>query len=540
MKPIKLQFSGLNSYRSRQEVDFKTLGADGLFGIFGPTGSGKSSILDAITLALYGGVDRASNNTRGIINQLEKLLEVSFEFELGRERYLVERRYDRNPKDPDAALAKQARLRKITLDGEDVLASRPQEVTAKVETILGIGKDEFSRAVVLPQGKFDQFLRLTGGDRAAMLEHLFNLEQYGEGLAAKVKQEAAVIAEQLQRIEGEAQGLGDCSVNAVNQAVSDLKVKKEEYLAAQQAFETVDKSYKEAETVRELFSKRQSALEKLKQLEQEHETMEANQSRLNAAERAEPLRELLARQTELTRRIAEESNSYQNKLELYSRAVKTYEEAEKALEIAENNYQEQLPRLQELKAKYQEAQEKQKKRKELHGTMAEKQRELELLRVKNSSTSQEIDASKRVGAVTQAALDRLQQERSQLVIDPDEKEAVENALIVLVRLEGIEKRYQEVNSFYTKRKSQNEDRWSALLGLVHQMSPEQTVSAGADLEKYTKSILDQVEKDLDGSRKKLQQALIANSAAELVKELHQGEPCPVCGSREHPLPAQAT
>ncbi|MGE5604424.1 MAG: SbcC/MukB-like Walker B domain-containing protein, partial [Bacteroidota bacterium] len=126
------------------------------------------------------------------------------------------------------------------------------------------------------------------------------------------------------------------------------------------------------------------------------------------------------------------------------------------------------------------------------------------------------------------------------VIDPDEKEAVENALIVLVRLEGIEKRYQEANDLHTKRKSQNENRWTTLLGLVHQMSPEQTVSAGVDLEKYAKAVRDQVEKEVDEARKKQQRALIANSAAELVKELHHGEPCPVCGSREHPLPAQAT
>lgn len=540
MKPVKLRFSGLNSYRTLQEVDFETIGADGLFGIFGPTGSGKSSILDAITLVLYGGVDRASNNTRGIINQLEKSLEVSFEFELGGERYLVERRYERNPKDPDAALAKQARLRKITAEGEAVLASRPQEVTAKVEAILGIGKDEFSRAVVLPQGKFDQFLRLTGGDRAAMLEHLFNLEQYGEELAAKVKREAAVVNEQLQRIEGEIQGLGDCSPDTVNQAMLDLKVKHEECLMAQRTFELTDQSFNEAEAVRELFLKRQSALEKLEQLDQEHDSMEAKQSRLNAAERAEPLRELLVRQKELTRRIVEENNSYQQKLELHSKAVKTYEEAEKAFEIAENNFQEGLPRLQELKAKYQEAQEKQKKRKELQGIIAEKQRELELLRVKNSSTALEIETSKRVVAAAQAALDQLQQERSQLLVDPDEKEAVENALNLLVRLEEIEKRYQEAKDFYTKRKSQHENSWTALLGLVQRMAPDQTVSTGADLEKYVKAVRHQAEKEVDEARKKLQRALIANSAAELVKELHDGEPCPVCGSREHPSPARAT
>ena len=72
MRPIKLQFSGLNSYRSLQVVDFAALGGEGLFGIFGPTGSGKSSILDAITLALYGAVDRASNNTRGSFTSRSK------------------------------------------------------------------------------------------------------------------------------------------------------------------------------------------------------------------------------------------------------------------------------------------------------------------------------------------------------------------------------------------------------------------------------------------------------------------------------------
>ena len=64
MKPLKLEFSGLNSYRESQVVDFEELGRGGLVGIFGPTGSGKSSILDAITLALYGKVDRAAHDTR--------------------------------------------------------------------------------------------------------------------------------------------------------------------------------------------------------------------------------------------------------------------------------------------------------------------------------------------------------------------------------------------------------------------------------------------------------------------------------------------
>src|SRR5690606_38070720 len=99
MKPIHLSLSGLQSYREMQEVDFERLCEAGVFGIFGPTGSGKSSILDAVTLALYGKVERASGGTQGILNQAEKSLSVAFTFELSGAgetvRYRVERQFKR-------------------------------------------------------------------------------------------------------------------------------------------------------------------------------------------------------------------------------------------------------------------------------------------------------------------------------------------------------------------------------------------------------------------------------------------------------------
>mgnify|MGYP001360784276 CR=1 FL=1 len=540
MKPIRLQFSGLNSYRTQQEVNFQTLGADGLFGIFGPTGSGKSSILDAITLALYGGVDRASNNTRGIIHQLEKSLEVAFQFQLGEECFLVERRYERSPKDPEAAMAKQARLRKLIPGGESVLASKPQEVTARIEEILGIGKDEFSRAVVLPQGKFDRFLRLTGGERAAMLEHLFNLEQYGEALVAKVKQETANITEQLQRIDGEELGLGDCSEEAVNQAVLDLKSKNDQFHRAQKDLEMLERSYKEAEAVRELYLKRKVAREKLNRLESGRETMGEKQTRLDAAEQAEPLRELLARQRELRHGIEEYSISYQKKVQSHTAAVRGHEAAQKALEIAEKDYQEQLPMLQELKAIYQGAQEKEEKIKDIQPNLDGKSQGLEVLKAKIGATEKEAAEYQRIINNTRESLRTLHQERSKLDINPEEKEALERALAALVDLEESEKRYQESKESYLKRKSQNDTLWAELVKEVHQMLPDQPITAGDDLEKFAKSLLNQVEKELEEARKLQRKALIANSAVDLVKELHDGKPCPVCGSLEHPLPAKAS
>jgi DNA repair protein SbcC/Rad50 len=539
MKPIKLRFTGLNSYRTEQVVNFEVLGAEGLFGIFGPTGSGKSSILDAITLALYGGVDRASNNTRGIIHQLERTLEVSFEFELGGIRYLVERHYERNPKDPEAVVAKQARLRRLNPEGETVLASKPQEVTIKLEETLGIGRDEFSRAVILPQGKFDQFLRLTGGDRAAMMEHLFNLEQFGEGLIIKVKNQTGVLSEQLQRIEGEEQGLGDCSQEAVNQADSDLQTKTDEYRGAQKDFETADKSYKEAEVVRELFLKRRLIVEKFNQLTQEQETIAEKQSRLNAAERAEPLRGLLTRQKELQQKVAMESTICQNKSGAHSDALTQHRNCQKALEIAEKEYNEQLPQLQERKARYQGAQEKQKKSEALQKNIDEKQQELTKLECQLANSAKKIVAGKSLVEDTRLALESLQQERVQFVVNLDEKALIESALPALFHLEESEKRCQETEENYTQRKLQSDTKWGAIIEQVHEMLPNQPVLAGDDIEEYSKSLLEKAEKSLDDARKAQQQTMIINLAAELVKELHEGDPCPVCGSREHPLPVES-
>ena len=68
MRPIKLEIKGLNSFIEKQTIDFDKLTKRGLFGIFGPTGSGKSTILDGITLALYGEVSRKSSNYINMIN----------------------------------------------------------------------------------------------------------------------------------------------------------------------------------------------------------------------------------------------------------------------------------------------------------------------------------------------------------------------------------------------------------------------------------------------------------------------------------------
>ncbi len=207
MRPIKLKIKGINSFIEEQTIDFEKLSDRGLFGIFGPTGSGKSTVLDGITLALYGKVARESNN---YINTNCESANVSFEFQISgaeNKRYLVEREFKKDKKTENAKSGK-CKVVDITCGIPEVLADSKTMVDNKCKEIIGLNLDDFTRTVVLPQGKFSEFLKLEGVDRRRMLERLFNLQQYGDDLSRKLsfeinkeKSENSVLIGQLKGYE---------------------------------------------------------------------------------------------------------------------------------------------------------------------------------------------------------------------------------------------------------------------------------------------------------------------------------------------------
>ena len=221
MKPISLKLAGLHSFREPQTVDFERLCAAGLFGIFGPTGSGKSTILDALTLALFGKVERAAHGTRGILNHAEERVLVEFTFELnqpqGRKRYRVERAYRRAGEHSVAGAG--ARLLEITPGGELPVAEKSDRVTAEIEALLGLTAPDFTRAVVLPQGKFDEFLKkIKPVDRRQMLERLFGLTEYGDRLRQKINCRLEKAEKEWAAVQGGLNELGDASDEALDRA----------------------------------------------------------------------------------------------------------------------------------------------------------------------------------------------------------------------------------------------------------------------------------------------------------------------------------
>lgn len=226
MRPRYLEIEGLQSFKEAQTVDFDRLGETGLFGIFGPTGSGKSTILDAMTLALYGKVLRAGWGTQGIVNSDSNIIRVSFIFELlkseGRKTFRVERTYKRK-KDSDSAVEiKVARLLEIIDSDNLIIADKPAEVNSRIEELLGLQLDDFTRSVVLPQNKFQEFLMLDKAKKRDMMERIFYLEEYGRNLTEKVASKLSIVKFKLSGLDGAISTLGDVSEKTLIEAERKL------------------------------------------------------------------------------------------------------------------------------------------------------------------------------------------------------------------------------------------------------------------------------------------------------------------------------
>src|SRR5947209_8410920 len=151
MRPLKLDVKGFTAFRDAATLDLSALE---LFAIAGPTGSGKSSLLDAMTYALYGRVERVGDRVGQLISQGQPRMAASLEFRVGPGRYRVTR-------STGARGATKILLERL-VDGEWTQAGegadRVREADKLIREVVGLPYDGFTRSVLLPQGKFQEFL----------------------------------------------------------------------------------------------------------------------------------------------------------------------------------------------------------------------------------------------------------------------------------------------------------------------------------------------------------------------------------------------
>ncbi|GJJ25210.1 exonuclease subunit SbcC [Bacillus velezensis] len=551
MKPILLTIKGLHSFREEQTIDFAGLSGAGVFGIFGPTGSGKSSILDAMTLALYGKVERAANNTHGILNHAEDQLAVSFTFALQsghRVSYKVERVFKRT----DETKVKTALCRLIEIkDEQTVLADKANEVNKKVEELLGLTIDDFTRAVVLPQGKFAEFLSLKGAERRHMLQRLFNLEQYGDRLVKKLRRRAQEAAAKKNEMLAEQSGLGDAGEDALKQAEQQFHEANERLEAAEKKRVRAKERFENHQEIWNLQTERDEYERREKKLEERRPYITDLTERLKEAETALALEPYADRCTEAVRRKQRAEQEHELAKRKSEAETVSFTRQNEAYEAWRAHKAEQEPKLVKEEELYQRLSAIEQK-------LLEAKKEAEKTNAEHSKKEEEYEAaSKQLAAVKdrltrgQNRQNELKEELKAVQVTADERKKCQTAAQLAAgfqqtqeqitkeranlttQLKNVEKLNGESESLTAKAKTEEEDitRAYQTLQTVYHMVCE--------TERSLKAAAERAEKTQADLRRRSEEARTAALTKELSEKLIVGKPCPVCGSTQHDRPRSA-
>lgn len=208
MRPLHLSMTAFGPFKVEENIDFTALGENPLFLINGPTGSGKSTILDGICYALYGqttGNERDGNEMRCDQSDADILTSVSLKFELGDKHYVITRTPEQvRPKiNREGMLVQPSKADLYLVDGQDEKHIAGPKITNVNETIInitGLSAEQFRQVMVLPQGQFRKLLTAKSTEREEIFQKLFSTDTY-RLLQDKLKAKANEINRQLKEID---------------------------------------------------------------------------------------------------------------------------------------------------------------------------------------------------------------------------------------------------------------------------------------------------------------------------------------------------
>ncbi len=523
MRIHRLEIEAFGPFAEVQSIDFDHLGAQGLFLLNGATGAGKTSVLDAICFALYGSVPGARQDGKRLRSDHAdpgSEPRVLCEFSARGRRFEVTRSpaWDRpSARGRKGFTTQQAKtlLREFVAGSWEEKSSRNDEAGAEITELLGMDREQFTRVVMLPQGDFAAFLRSKASDRLVLLQKLFGTARFEalEQQLVRQAQDARTVVETeergllllMQRAEAEFAELGTEPGDADNPSGASAEHRldamedaaRTELAGRRQAAEA-------AEATRlQLADRLQAAQER----SQRHDRLHAATARRDAlageADAVHESRERLRRHAKAT--------TLSGHLDAMDRASAARSAADAALEAARERLRQAsvdcgdpataLAGVQEqlavLDARVPDEQRLREIAARLEGLDAGKTEREARIGLRNA----ELLSFREEAAGLAARLAPLESEAAKL--DRHEQEATAAAVLVET-VDRYAVAVQEVSSAASRHSSARENS------------------------------LELRQKWLD-----LRELRLLNAAAELADKLEHGEPCPVCGSHEHPQPAEA-
>ncbi len=502
MRPLELIVEGFTSFRTRQVLDFTSLD---LFAITGATGAGKTSLLDAITFALYDKVANKPNSSKELVSQGATQLKVEFRFEMRQTEYRVLRTWrNRGKTDEKKFLFDQL------IDGEWERCDRTQ----KVEEIIGMDFETFTRVIILPQGQFDEFLKGEAGKRREILRQLAGFQIFEQ-----MRKEAS---DRTSRFKAEREGLDKVLEGMQAPTQAEVEAQQLELANLEVLIPELDLQAKQSLKLLEVEERLFAQIQQYQQLSEKLAQLQQDASQIQVLENQ-------LRNAQLANSIMGTWTVLQTARKRVEQAIADLANAKKQLEISRLDLDQQQQAYEQSRTE-QVAAQSQIESQERNLALAEslhtqqQQSESELERAEQNLQERSQVLQKATKAVTQAESDlqTINQTLQKL------ETALKNSQYDPTRLEQLRQvtepltQWQILQENLTKQQQKSTQFQTEIQKLTQQLEKAQQAIAKAENDFQVAS---NALKQAEASNLQSLQTSHANS---LRAELHDGDHCPVC------------
>lgn len=509
MIPVQLTIEGLYSYRERQTIDFRNLTEAGLFGIFGAVGSGKSSVLEAISFALYGETERLNMRDKRAYNMMNLKSNSSYiEFDFvnyENKLFRATRDFKRNSKKFEEVKPNAVTFYE-NIDGKWI----PLE-HSNAEAIIGLSYSNFKRTIIIPQGQFKEFLELGAAERTNMMKEIFNLQKFdlqNNVSALNVKNRS-----ELDQLEGQLKGFEDINEEKIKIQNEELTEEQKKLSEANKKLEKISQIYQQLKNLKSDFESLQLNKEKFSKLSEEKPQMDALEAKAELYDRIFRIfNPLIIEKNKLSKEIADKRNEKEQQIKIWQETEKAFTVIKKQLAALEPQFKAlEQSKIQEndmsLIVQILKFSEEIKTLNERTRKGSEKVKEVDLNKEKIQKTIDELSAQ--IRTLKEQKLD------SALLSE------VGNWFIQQKNLKKIHQEQTE--------KTEQQQRQISEIG--EELKPFGYHENYKEDFRIRKEILEAKRKELS---LKLDHLKIQKELSRFATELHDGENCPLCGSKEHP------